>query len=894
MRTHQLHEDISQGYRDVLVLVRITRAYTTCQFDLFINPWHLFVSHRMTLTSNYAFEATIHEQPSTRASSSSLIAKSWGELTNSTNDQIQPDQDEDSIQPDFDFSNTNAPSNVSSVHPPHQARRLHAGSLDIIGFSTYSYRPLGDESIRLLILRPGETTDALQGLIIEVPFETSNPYRAISYVWGTEKRNRSLTTPDGLIGLTASLCTALRCLRHRQHAVTVWADAICINQEDLEEKAQQIHLLPEIFQKASCTFAFVGDDDRSSSAIVTLMQIRAKDLYGIDSQDWPEHLPRIPSSWNERLMPSREEETWTAIGEFFDRPWFRRVWIIQEAVAAQTLQVVCGKWVINWNDLLGATEAIDHEFRIANDELPSLEQKWEAFLTLAKHREWEARSTRWCLFSLLEVFRYAQSTLKRDHFFALLGFASDGNEENFDPDYGSPLETIVRKIAYALVRQGRGMQLLYRAGSSSQPDRFPSWIPDWTVIRQGSLHQSSVQGALYRASGDLIERIEYIAEDDVLAVDGYLVDEVTHVSKASNTPQEWPEYFKEVDAMIHNHWKPSSSTEETGEDLKWKVPIADVSYPEVAATGDMDLHSSYEAFHKDLYPLRMGERLTEESSLLPEVVERTKSFASSSPYKNAFRKVMSKVRNKKASAASAAERQDTELVQRTSASASLAAAPTGVATVTMGTGDVAHDAASFSSPQQTAAAAGEPENDADDNSSIESDNEPTSTLDNLKRQTDPPALPETKKQSLNYIAALQEKLSAWRFIATRRGHVGVVPNNVQNGDLVVVFSGGSVPFLIRRSQQREPRSGITTSPPPRSGWSTTESQKKEEDPASKKNKKRKEKKMVHWGDDGDVNTYWDEVVRDVYRLVGECYVHEIMKGEALEFQDTRRERIFLR
>lgn len=80
-----------------------------------------------------------------------------------------------------------------------------------------------------------------------------------------------------------------------------------------------------------------------------------------------------------------------------------------------------------------------------------------------------------------------------------------------------------------------------------------------------------------------------------------------------------------------------------------------------------------------------------------------------------------------------------------------------------------------------------------------------------------------QKQSASYIAALQGTLSGWRFVVTKGGFVGVVPNMARIGDVVAILKGGRVPFIVQKSVAR---------------------------PGS-------------------------------FRLVGECYIHCMMNGEGL-------------
>jgi hypothetical protein len=317
--------------------------------------------------------------------------------------------------------------------------------------------------IRLLYLLPGERDDQLQGVIIHVPYETPGAYRALSYVWGSDQQAKELVTPDGTLQITFSLNKALRALRHREHAIMLWVDAVCINQKDNNEKAQQIRLLPTIFQNAASTYAFLVGGKGSDAAMRMLMQVRFKaacdekaklEIDRIDgaeaefeiesegatdsrgstksdrrirskrnfcSEDWPEDLPKVPASWKHRSIPDLHAAIWTSVGALFDLPWFRRVWIIQEIVGAPYVKIACGKWIIDWNDLHLAMEIIDREVQLSDEDFSQLKSSWEPFLSLAAQREWEARNYRWNLMMLLENFPYAESTLSRDRLFALLG-----------------------------------------------------------------------------------------------------------------------------------------------------------------------------------------------------------------------------------------------------------------------------------------------------------------------------------------------------------------------------------------------------------------------------------------------------------------------------------------
>ena len=220
--------------------------------------------------------------------------------------------------------------------------------------SRYTYQALqGKDEIRLLSLEPALLPDApLRGTLHHSPLEMAEPYRAISYVWGDHAKPFAFQTPEGNISITATLRSALKRLRRKNFPVFLWADGITINQEDDREKEHQVRLMPRIYGKAFTTIVHLGDEaDESDTAIRTLLQIEAAN--SDSSEPWPASLPPIPKAWLPNKMPTAEDAVWKTIGALFNRPWFRRVWIMQELLVSPAVKVVCGKWALGWDDIQG-------------------------------------------------------------------------------------------------------------------------------------------------------------------------------------------------------------------------------------------------------------------------------------------------------------------------------------------------------------------------------------------------------------------------------------------------------------------------------------------------------------------------------------------------------------
>ncbi|KAM0411027.1 hypothetical protein ACHAPD_010851 [Fusarium lateritium] len=457
----------------------------------------------------------------------------------------------------------------------------------------YKYSRLKDKKeIRVFVLLPGKEDDVLRGVIQTCPFKDPIAYNTVSYVWGGNQQPRyKLLTPEGVLNIQASLFLVLKRIRKTDKPMVLWVDAICINQNDKKEKSQQVKLLPQIFQRSECTYAFLAKDPGHDTAIKMLTRAFI-DLIGINDKtsESLSDISECPDDLAKFEVPSQNDPIWQDLAELLDHTWFKRVWIVQEAVASPSVIFVCDKLSIGWNVMSQALTYLDSGRSLP----PEVSVAMEPFTTLDNLREWDARQTRWSILLLLEGFRGLQSGLKRDRFYALLGIACDGNLPDFEPDYEIPFEDVVITFARALVSNGEGIQLLHRAGISTQPDRFPSWIPDWTVPKSPSLDDSLSRGIQYHTCGsDKNVRISCLGKDELLVI-GYQVDKIARITKSSNTPGSWRQYFAEIHSMVES-LQCSSGLKQS---YLWEVPVAGSRHGRVAESDYIDLVDSYKAFQK--------------------------------------------------------------------------------------------------------------------------------------------------------------------------------------------------------------------------------------------------------------------------------------------------------
>jgi len=211
---------------------------------------------------------------------------------------------------------------------------------------TYQYTRLQETgAIRLIILQPSPKFEsALQCTLIHTTLAECNDdivehYVALSYVWGNPNDRRRILIDGKPLWITVSLDSALRHIREQNRVVRMWADGICINQDDIEDRNQQVRLMGDIYSHAKHTIIFLGPS--SSETDWLLGFIRSQKLSTtMDEQT-------LIIAYSELLEHGVER---IAENQLLAQPWFTRVWVLQELVLSIDPWVQCGRTRVRWDD----------------------------------------------------------------------------------------------------------------------------------------------------------------------------------------------------------------------------------------------------------------------------------------------------------------------------------------------------------------------------------------------------------------------------------------------------------------------------------------------------------------------------------------------------------------
>ncbi|EXJ57183.1 hypothetical protein A1O7_07530 [Cladophialophora yegresii CBS 114405] len=180
----------------------------------------------------------------------------------------------------------------------------------------FEYCPLWRKgTIRVLHLLPGASKDPILCEIEHVSLDEGVEYNALSYAWGDPGERVAISVFGHGFQVTASLAEALRAFRKRQKTVPVWADAVCINQTDPAERAEQVGRMRDVYANARQVIVWLGNGSAMSELGLTV--IRKANTLPVEE-------------WNRLVIETKGEARFLkmilhGLMDIFGRSWWSRV-----------------------------------------------------------------------------------------------------------------------------------------------------------------------------------------------------------------------------------------------------------------------------------------------------------------------------------------------------------------------------------------------------------------------------------------------------------------------------------------------------------------------------------------------------------------------------------------
>jgi hypothetical protein len=474
----------------------------------------------------------------------------------------------------------------------------------------YLYHPLKHaDGIRLLVLEPGAEDDALSCSLLPVRLSENPAFEAISYTWCVvcnssgwldahlcrgDPRDREIISVSGAnLGISRNLAAGLRNFRRRDKKCRFWADAICINQDSIAERSKQVQIMRDIFSQASKTRVWLGDAmplDRIAVSWVEAKKLQKQDPY-TRSIRWINDMMGDPHETEQALMA------------FFRRPWYRRIWVVQEVAVSSDIELYFGKFAIPFGDLSYAIQTMmGRELVGFNFDCLAHAGLNAIALMTCLHRDSRGTIPKKIKIDdiLLQSARDFGATEPRDKIYALLGLPLENWHLMPRVNYTISTKTLYKEIVQTCLERTESFKCLAFGNPT-----FPSWLPDLECMY--GARRLLLQCDQFQAGGDERFGVTFIGtQREILTLTGCNFDRVTKILPyVEKKDVDYSGIFSPSTHMNFDWWAQCQGlverlmpyhTNETLVRLMWRLRICDMEALDYGARARVPSSQHYETW----------------------------------------------------------------------------------------------------------------------------------------------------------------------------------------------------------------------------------------------------------------------------------------------------------
>ncbi|CAK7211127.1 hypothetical protein SCUCBS95973_001025 [Sporothrix curviconia] len=441
-----------------------------------------------------------------------------------------------------------------------------------LDIQVYVYTPLtvADKQIRVLVVEPGSADDPVAASVVHISLlERPVPqYEAISYSWSAVRGTGSIILDGMIVRVPAAAEEALRYMRHGDAKRSLWIDAICINQNDLEERGQQVAIMGEVYSQSTGTLIWLGSGDRDGEAITqrAFAGLGALHEQLLQETDKGTRLRDVlygsTNIFQYATTPLPPGVDFAAIQALFRRHWFGRRWVVQDSALAPRGRFYCrdsgtATLSMDMQQFFGAAVWIQHKQHVLPFDLDAEEGMLNAaYLSPYVNGEqgfFEHDKQGICLADLLRSFRNFAVSDARDCVYALLGLTRWPSRGEtlpalVTPDYHKTGSDVFHDATRLAMRETGDLWLFrYIDHGRALPPQggTPSWVPAIFKKLDPKQEPNYMRSAFQAYKGMPEEEgqgnYDEGADGRLLRVRGVVVDPVE-----STGPVFGPELFRDI------------------------------------------------------------------------------------------------------------------------------------------------------------------------------------------------------------------------------------------------------------------------------------------------------------------------------------------------------------
>jgi hypothetical protein len=401
---------------------------------------------------------------------------------------------------------------------------------------SYQYQRLdaNTEDIRILILLPSEDpTTEICCQLIHKSLNTNPLYAALSYTWGNPEPSDSIYLEENSkifqIAVGPNLFSALKQFRHATEGRPLWIDALCINQSDTTERNCQVALMRSIYEKAACVLMWLGEEADDSDLAMNLLS-KFGTIMTMSDNDGVEAEEKAGSQTLADVCGDASfNQHWIALRRLFSRPYWSRVWIIQEVLLARLAVMCCGTCNVPWAFVASLVVTAPlyprHIFLPAALEtvVAGYFELPQSLASIATDRE-EGKVMD--LIDGLILSRQRRATDTRDYIYGILSVI---NNAGIEPDYSKSMHALYQDLVHHSIEKDKNLDILSACKRVNlESSSLPTWAPNWSVYvpELWYLLLNQHQSCHFQSDGLSVPRVNFSDDGKLLIVQGLYFDEI--------------------------------------------------------------------------------------------------------------------------------------------------------------------------------------------------------------------------------------------------------------------------------------------------------------------------------------------------------------------------------
>jgi hypothetical protein len=421
----------------------------------------------------------------------------------------------------------------------------------MINSGSFVCPPLGDDpqAFRLLKLHPGHGREVVVCTVTTASLTEEPSFTALSYCWGSMNGDAEVLCNGKHVAISPNLLSALRHIRDAQTERIFWCDHLCIDQHDMEDKVRQIPLMRTIYSTATNVIAWLGPADNDTAVAFELADFmtnvrrlhveREEPLYFYSQREFE------ADGRSDYIIPQRLMAGGRALADLVNRPFFYRVWVVQEIALARKVTIQCGRSYRDWDMFLDGIFQADRTDILGLEEHANITHR---IRRLAFERRLHQSGVTISLLTLLMKYAAFNATETEDKVYALLGLASDAGPRglNIIPDYVSGYAAVYQDLALKMLLQPHQPLDILSVPRSGYEEGLPTWVPDWSEngasaavgFREHNLDGGYLIEFAAAPVNAAVEVAVAAQRPNEIGLNGHFIDVVTNVGRPFH--DSWP------------------------------------------------------------------------------------------------------------------------------------------------------------------------------------------------------------------------------------------------------------------------------------------------------------------------------------------------------------------